>query len=74
MHADHDEPVGSVGTGPGTDVRFLAQPVDAGQRPEVDEYDMTAQPGGAEWPGVEPLGCTAERGHVQRSGHGLLAQ
>jgi hypothetical protein len=46
VHADHDESV-SVGGGPSADVGFLAQPVDAGQRPEVDKNDVTAQPGGA---------------------------
>ena len=39
VHADHDQPVVPVGLRPGAHVRLGAQPVDAGQRPEVDEDD-----------------------------------
>src|SRR5436305_3625581 len=62
--SDHDQPVVSVGPRPGANVRLLAQPVDARQRPEVHEDDVAAQLGGAERLGVEPLGRAAERGHV----------
>ena len=66
VDADHDQPVVAVGLRPGADVRLGAQPVDARQRPEVDEDDVAAQLGGAEWLGVEPPGRPVERGHVQR--------
>ena len=69
VDADHDQPVVPVGLRPRTDVRLRAQPVDAGQRPEVHEDDVAAQLGGAEWLGVEPLGRPAERGHVQTVEH-----
>ena len=48
VHADHRQPVVPVGLRPRADVRLGAQPVDARQRPEVDEDDPAAQPGGAE--------------------------
>jgi hypothetical protein len=72
VDADDDQPVGSVGLGPGTDIRLLAQPVDAGQGPEVHYHDVAAQLGGAEWLGVEPAGRPAEQGHVQRFEHSYL--
>jgi hypothetical protein len=72
VDADDDQPVGSVGLGPGTDIRLLAQPVDAGQGPEVHHHDVAAQLGGAEWLGVEPAGRPAEQGHVHTSEHGYL--
>ena len=65
VDSDDDKPVVSVGLRPRADVRLLAQPVDARQRPEVHEDDVAAQLGGAERLGVEPLGRPAERGHVQ---------
>ena len=74
VDADDDQPVVAVGLRPRADVRLLAQPVDAGQRPEVDEDDVAAQLGGAEWLGVEPLGRPAERGHVHTPEHGHLAK
>ena len=39
VDSDDDQAVVAVGLRPGADVRLLAQPVDAGQRPEVDEDD-----------------------------------
>src|SRR4051794_35765401 len=36
--------------------------------------DAPAQLGGAEWPGVEPLGCPAEGGDAHMREHGHLAQ
>ena len=61
---DHDQPVVLVGLRPRAHERLLAQPVDARQRPEVYEDDLAAQPGGAEWLGVEPLGRPVELRHV----------
>src|SRR6202042_2874129 len=58
----------------GPDVWLRAQPVDAGQRPEVHHDDVAAKLGGAERPGIEPPGCPAKRRQVQRLGHGHLAQ
>ena len=49
VDADHDQPVVAVGLRPRADVRLLAQPVDARQRPEVHEDDVAAELGGAEW-------------------------
>ena len=60
VDADHDEAVVAVGPRPGADVWLGAQPVNAGQGPEVDENDLAAQPGGAERPGVQPLSGAAE--------------
>ena len=74
VDADHDQPVVSVGLRPGADVRLRAQPVDARQRPEVHQHDAPAQLGRAEWLGVEPLGRSVERGHVQTVEHGQLAK
>jgi hypothetical protein len=71
---DDDQPVVPVGLRPCTYVGLLAQPVDAGQRPEVHEDDLAPQLGGAKWRRVEPLGRPAERGHVQTLEHGHLAQ
>ena len=49
VNSDDDQPVVTVGPRPRADVRLLAQPVDAGQRPEVHEHDVAAQLGGTEW-------------------------
>jgi len=49
VDSDDDESVVAIGTGPRPDVRLLAQPVDARQRPEVHQDDVVAQLGGAEW-------------------------
>jgi hypothetical protein len=72
VDADHDQPGVPVGLRPGADVRLLAQPVDARQRPEVHDDDATPQLGRAEWLGVEPLGRAGERGHMHtfEKGHG----
>ena len=64
VHSDDDQSVVSIGLRPGTDVRLRAQPVDAGQRPEVHDDDMAAQLLGAEGLGVEPSRRPAERGNV----------
>jgi len=64
MDTDDEQLVVPVGLRPGTHIRLLAQPVDAGQRPEVNEHDVAAQLGGAEWLRVEPLGRPTKCGHV----------
>ena len=56
VDSDHDQSVVPVGLRPGPDVGLLAQPVDAGQRPEVHQDHVAPQLGGAEWLGVEPPG------------------
>ena len=66
VDADDDQPVGPVRLRPRPDVRLRAQPVDAGQRPEVHEHDVAAQLGGTERLGVEPTGRPVERGHARR--------
>ena len=45
VHPDHDEPVTGVLPGPGAQVGKLAEPVDAGVGPEVDEDDLSLQAG-----------------------------
>jgi hypothetical protein len=49
------------------ELRLVAQPVDARQRPEVHQHDAAAQPGGAERLGVEPLGRPPSEGMCRRS-------
>src|SRR4029453_3845281 len=71
VNPDDDQPVAPVGLPPGPDVRLLAQPVDAGKRPEADQGDAAAQLRGGEWLRVEPLGRPVERGHLQMICHGL---
>src|SRR5918995_661808 len=74
MDPDHEQPVVPVGPRPRTDVRLLAQPVDAGERPEVHEHHMPPQLGGAEWLGVEPPGGPVEGGdvHTGEDSHQVL--
>jgi hypothetical protein len=43
VNPDHDQPVARVSAGPGAYVGKLAQPVDAGVGPEVDQDDLPAQ-------------------------------
>ena len=74
VDSDDDQPVVPVGLRPGADVWLLAQPVDARQRPEVHQDDVAAQPGGAEWLGVEPRGRPVERGHVQATSNTVIAR
>ena len=62
---DDDQPVVPVGLRPRPDVRLGAQPVDAGQRPEVDEDDVPAELVGTEGLAVEPGGRPLEGGQVQ---------
>src|SRR4029078_4024466 len=46
-------------------VRLRPQPVDARERPEVDDDDAAAQVVEAERLGIQPSGSSVERGHVQ---------
>src|SRR3954454_24387713 len=74
VDSDHDQPVVPIGLRPGPDVRLLAQPVDARQRPEVHEYDVPARPVGLQRIGIEPPGRPAEGGNaaVPEDGHGPI--
>jgi hypothetical protein len=74
VDADHDQSVVRVGLRPGTDVRLLAQPVDASQRPEVHEDDVAPQLGGAVPLGAEPPGRPAEHGRARSREHGQLTE
>src|SRR5688572_5208117 len=60
VHPDHDQAVVPVLCGPGMDVGYGAQPVDAGVGPELDEDDLSAQAVRRQWRGVEPLDRAAE--------------
>src|ERR1700751_2083510 len=61
VRPDHDEPVVAVGLRPRADVAERAQPVDARERPEVDEHDLAAQAVSGERFRVEPAGGAGER-------------
>src|SRR3954471_18868251 len=63
-----------VGLRPRANVRLLAQPVNAGQRPEVHEDCVSKQLGGTEWLRVEPLSRLAERGNARTRKYGHLAK
>src|SRR6266536_6337729 len=57
VDTDDHEPGLPVRRVPGLQVRQRSQAVDAGVRPEVDEYDLAVQPGNAQRPalvGVDP--------------------
>src|SRR4051794_27823054 len=43
MHANCDEPRITILGGPGTNIRQCAKPIDAGERPELDEHDFASQ-------------------------------
>jgi hypothetical protein len=45
VQPQHDQPVVAVDPGQGAHVGLGTQPVDAGQRPELDEHDPPAQLG-----------------------------
>src|SRR4051794_31571504 len=64
VDSDDDQPVIAIGARPRAYVRLRAQPVDAGERPEVDEHDAAAQIRRAQRAGVEPRARPAERRHV----------
>src|SRR4051812_34974360 len=65
VDSDHDQAVVAVRLRPRADVRLLAKPVDAGERPEVHEHHAAAQAGGVERLGADPSGRPAERRQVQ---------
>src|SRR3954464_2846832 len=69
-----DQPVVPVGLRPRADVRLLAQPVDARQRPEVHEHDVAAQLGRVERPGVQPPGRSLEGWDGTRGPQRLVAR
>src|SRR5215211_5160469 len=73
VDADHHQPALLVLLGPGADVGEDAQPVDAGVRPEVDEYDLPAQVLRGERRRVEPAGRPVETGHVALRRQGSVA-
>ena len=79
VHADHDQPAADVFPGPGADIGQLAEPVDAGVGPEVDQDHLPAQAVRRQRGRIEPPGRAAEgrqltlegqpdRGRVQSSG------
>ena len=61
VHPDHDQPVIGVFPGPGPEVGKLAEPVDAGVGPEVDQDDLPVQVGRRQRRRVEPPGRAVER-------------
>ena len=64
VHAEDDQPVRPVRARPRADVRLLAQPVDARQRPEVDEDDVAAERRRAQRLAADPRRRAVERRHV----------
>jgi len=64
VDADHCEAVIAVPLVPRSEVRSGADPVDAGERPEIDEDYATAQVRRRQRLGIEPLGCAVERRYV----------
>jgi hypothetical protein len=54
VDANHHQAVVAVGLRPSPDIRRLAQPVDAGERPHVHQDDLATQPGRVERLRVEP--------------------
>src|SRR3954465_13507553 len=49
VYRDHRQIVIGVFFGPGAEVGQLAEPVDAGVGPEVDDYDLALQVGYGQW-------------------------
>jgi hypothetical protein len=64
MDADDGEAVLAVLLVPRASVGSGADPVDAGERPEVDDDDVSAEVGRGHRLRVEPLGCAGERRQV----------
>src|SRR3712207_3710692 len=60
VYADDHHSVIPVLLGPRTDIGKLAQPIDAGVGPEVDEDDFSAQVGRRQRLRIEPLGCAVK--------------
>src|SRR5215472_3586173 len=61
VHSDHHQSLIPVFVCPCPNVRQSAPPIDTGIRPELDQYDLTAQPGHGERSGVEPFNGPDER-------------
>jgi hypothetical protein len=61
VHAEHDQPVALVFLGPRADVGKLAEPVDTGVGPEVDQDDLAAQAGRRERRRVQPAAGAGQR-------------
>ncbi len=61
VHADHDEPSILVSRVPRAEVWERAQPVDAGEGPEVDQNHFAAKAGRRQRLGVEPSGRAVKR-------------
>jgi hypothetical protein len=61
MDADHHQAVVLVPLGPGAEVGKLAEPVDAGVGPEVDQNGVAIQVGRCQWRRVEPAAGAEER-------------
>src|SRR5438445_2257740 len=61
VHPDDYEPVLRIARVPRLQVRQRAQAVDARVRPEVDEYDLAAQPPESQRRRVEPVRDPLER-------------
>ena len=79
VHADHDQSLLRVFLGPRADIGQLAEPIDAGIGPEVDEDHFPAQAGRPQWRRIEPSGRAAERrqlpfnGELHRGGRSSAA-
>jgi hypothetical protein len=74
MDADDHQAVVLVPLGPGAEVGKLAEPVDAGVGPEVDQDDVAIQVGRRQWRRVEPAGGAGQRRQRSFDGqvdHGL---
>ena len=69
VHSDYHEAVLAVGLRPCADEGLGAQPVDAGQCPEVHQDNVPPQLGGVERPGVEPPRRSVKGRNECRRGH-----
>ena len=68
VRADHHQPLAGVFPGPGAEVGKLAEPVDAGKGPEVDQDHVPAQACWRQRRRIEPPGRAAERRQVTLDG------
>src|SRR5262249_24179524 len=64
VHAEHYQALVLVLLAPRTDVGMRAQPVDAGEGPELDEDHLAAEVRRRQRRGVDPSGRTGERRHL----------
>ena len=65
MYAHNDQAVAAIRLRPRADVGLGAQPVDAGEGPEVHQDDVAAQLRRPERGRADPLDRAVERGHLQ---------